>query len=74
MTTTVAVLIICAVLVIIDVIPLYQGQQWLSFFVYIGFLIAALGLSVWLDFSVEIYSPSDLFKKIVTLIWGIKQD
>lgn len=74
MTTFAVVIVICVVLIMIDVIPLYQNQQWLSFFVYISLLVIAVVISILLDRSFNVPSPADFIEKIIIFVWGLKEE
>ncbi len=72
MITTLNVVIIGLVFVIIDLIPMYQNKEWISFFLSVSLLVIALILVVLIDLKVKIPSPSDYIEKIVTFIFGLE--
>lgn len=72
MTTFIMVIIICVGMIIVDVIPLYKNQQWLSFFVYLGLLTVAIVVAITMDVCFQMPCPADWFKKIIILIWGLE--
>ncbi|NLO99309.1 MAG: hypothetical protein GX386_03330 [Clostridiaceae bacterium] len=72
MITTLNVVIIGLVFVIIDLIPMYQNKEWISFFLSVSLLIISLILVVLIDLKVKIPSPSDYIEKIVTFIFGLE--
>lgn len=73
MYVTLSVFIVGAIFVIIDLIPLYQKEEWVSFFLYGSFLAIALIAAVLLDLKVELPSPADPIRNIVTFIFGPKK-
>lgn len=72
MITTLNVVIIGLVFVIIDLIPMYQNKEWISFFLSVSLLIISLILVVLIDLKVKIPSPSEYIEKIVTFIFGLE--
>lgn len=72
MLNTLNVLIIGLIFVKLDFIPLYQKEEWVSFFLNCSLLALAIIIAVLLDFNVEIPNPSDYIKKIITFIYGLE--
>lgn len=72
MLTTVSVVIVGFIFVIIDLIPLYQNEEWGSFFLSGSLFASALIIAVLIDLKVEIPSPAEPIKKIVTFIIGVE--
>ncbi len=72
MQTVVALFFICIFFVFIELVPLYQEQQWMSFWVYTILLIVVFFLAILIDMKVEIPSPADPIKKLISAIWGLK--
>lgn len=71
MLITLSLIVVSFIFVIIDLIPLYQKEEWVSFFLYSAILVVALITAILLDFKVEIPSPTEPIKKIVTFIFGV---
>lgn len=69
----IATVIICAALVLIDLVPLYRRQEWKTFFVYSFIIVIILVLAVLSDYNIVIPSPSKLTKDIVSFIFGQKR-
>jgi hypothetical protein len=72
MITTLNVVIIGLVFVIIDLIPMYQNKEWMTFFLSASLLVVALILAVLMDLKIKIPNPSDYIEKIVTFIFGLE--
>lgn len=71
MLTTLLVVIIGFIFIIIDLIPLYQNEEWVSFFLYGSLIVIALTTAVLLDLRIDIPSPTQPIGKIVTFIFGL---
>lgn len=72
MIAVLSVIFLSIIFVIIDLIPLYQNEEWVSFFLSVSLLVIALILAVLIELKIEIPIPSDYIERIVTFIFGIE--
>lgn len=72
MIAVLSVIFLSIIFVIIDLIPLYQNEEWVSFFLSVSLLVVALILAVLIELKIEIPIPSDYIERIVTFIFGIE--
>jgi hypothetical protein len=72
MSTILSVILVGFIFAIIDLVPLYKEEQWVSFFLYVTLLGIALIIGILLDFKVVIPSPAEPIKKIVSFIFGLE--
>jgi hypothetical protein len=72
MIAVLSVIFLSIIFVIIDLIPLYQNEEWVSFFLSVSLLVVALILAVLIELKIEIPIPSDYIERVVTFIFGIE--
>lgn len=72
MPISVTVIFLSIIFILIDIVPLYREQQWKIFFLYAALLGVTITLSLLMDFDIDIPSPADPLKKIISVIWGLK--
>lgn len=58
MIAVLSVIFLSIIFVIIDLIPLYQNEEWVSFFLSVSLLVVALILAVLIELKIEIPIPS----------------
>lgn len=72
MIAVLSVIFLSIIFIIIDLIPLYQNEEWVSFFLSVSLLVVALILAVLIELKIEIPIPSDYIERVVTFIFGIE--
>lgn len=70
MFVTLNVIIVSVIFVIIDLIPLYRKEEWVSFFMYGTILAFAIVIAVLMDLRIDVPSPSEPIKSIVMFFLG----
>lgn len=65
-----SILIISPLFVIIDLIPLYRKKEWAGFFLFGIMLVFSIVLAVIMDLRVDVPSPAEPIKRIITFIVG----
>ena len=68
---TLSVVITVFIFVIIDLIPQYKNEEWVSFFLSGSLFLTALIIAVFMDLDVEIPTTTEPIRKIVTFIFGL---
>ncbi|NMA66167.1 MAG: hypothetical protein GX957_08010 [Clostridiaceae bacterium] len=69
----ISTLVITIALIFIDVIPIYRQQAWKAFFVYCFFLGILLIFAILMELNIDIPSPSEPTRNIVSFIFGLGQ-
>ncbi len=72
MITLIAVFLLIVIFIFIDLVPLYQEQQWMSFWIYTIFLSVVLIFSLLSYLEVNIPSPAGPIKSLISAILGLK--
>lgn len=72
MYNALSVVIIGSIFIIIELIPIYKNEEWMTFFLSASLLVVALILAVLMDLKIEIPNPSDYIEKIVTFVFGLE--
>lgn len=70
MVLVVAITILCIYYVVVDLVPVYQGKQWLLFWTYSTLMALVYVVSLLVAFDVKVPSPAVPLKKMVFSIWG----
>ncbi len=72
MYNALSVVVIGSIFIIIELIPIYKNEEWMTFFLSVSLLVVALILAVLMDLKIEIPNPSDYIEKIVTFVFGLE--
>lgn len=70
MVLVVIITILCIYYVMVDLIPVYQGKQWLLFWTYSALMALVYVVSLLVALDVKVPSPAIPLKKMVFSIWG----
>jgi hypothetical protein len=66
-----SITLICIFFIMVDLVPIYQKKQWWVFGVYSTMLVFIYILTILIALNVNIPSPANPLKKIVSVIWGL---
>ncbi|MGI6123174.1 MAG: hypothetical protein ACOYIG_03150 [Acetivibrionales bacterium] len=72
MATIISATFLILIFIILDLVPLYQDEQWVSFFLSVSLFIVSLILAVLIGLNVDIPSPAEYIEKIITFIYGLE--
>ncbi len=66
----VLIVMVYALLIYLELVPLYKNKQWHEFWVTTFLVVLSFGMAAVLSFGIKVPSPSEPIAKVVTFIVG----